>query len=225
MAPRKLSREAKRKHEILLQYEPHVPGCSFQDPADTYTVKGGRRTVERWFKDWDGTPQSLERKAGSGRKPQLTIAQKKKCIRDFVEARHRAGEHVSWKDVQENVYVHTRYKLSEATIGKIGRTEFGISSKTTSEVLTREGSEKFKLLDVGAFMKLASRFYCDAHILIFDHRNKRIQAVGGQIPKQSTTSAQAEAGVHRCYGHQAQRASTPWSGTKGQEGTCEEKAR
>lgn len=140
MAPRKPSREAKRKHRILLQYDPDIPGHSFADLAVKYHVKSGGRTVKNWYDQWDGTPQSLERKPGSGRKSMLTNAQKKKYIRDFVAARHRAGEHVSWADVQKNVYVHTKQRLSVHAVGEIGRTEFGISAKKTHEVLTREGT-------------------------------------------------------------------------------------
>jgi hypothetical protein len=55
------------KHDILRQYLPSSRDNSFGALARRYNIKGGKGTIQRWYARWDGTPASLEQRAGAGR--------------------------------------------------------------------------------------------------------------------------------------------------------------
>jgi transposase len=95
----------KLKHFILTQYEPQNRRCSFQALAIKYGVAGGKSTIKKWHKRWDGTPQSLERKIGSGHTRLLTHTQVYKYIAQPIirkNRQHRPIHYVRFKEQIKN---------------------------------------------------------------------------------------------------------------------------
>jgi hypothetical protein len=55
------------KHNVLEESRPGVYGCGFKSLAKRFKVKGGHTLIMRWYRQWDGTVQSLNRKSRDGR--------------------------------------------------------------------------------------------------------------------------------------------------------------
>ena len=71
---------ANQKHNILTIYSSTDNTYSFESLAHQYNIKGGKNVIWRWYQKWDGTPQSLGRKKGSGRPTVLTSQQ----VNDYI---------------------------------------------------------------------------------------------------------------------------------------------
>ena len=52
----------KQKHDILKLYSPNDRNHSFQPLAKQFNIKGGKQVVQNWYRQWNGSPKSLERK-------------------------------------------------------------------------------------------------------------------------------------------------------------------
>ena len=130
---------AEYKHKVCSKYKPNDPAHSFAKLATTYDIAGGKGTLQRWYKQWDGSATSLERKAGSGRPCALTEHEKKIQILNFVRRNNSKGVQVDWETVHENVVTKTGKAISLHTVKTYGHEELKITSKRTYEMLTREG--------------------------------------------------------------------------------------
>jgi hypothetical protein len=87
------------KHHILTQYLPSSHDNSFSALAARHDVKGGKRTIQRWYARWDGTSASLEHKQGAGRPHLLSSAEINDNIRTPIRNRNRAHRPVHYTDL------------------------------------------------------------------------------------------------------------------------------
>ncbi|CAF4777475.1 unnamed protein product, partial [Rotaria sp. Silwood2] len=55
------------KHNVLEGYRSGVYGSGFKSLAKRFKIKGGHMLIKRWYRQWDGTVQSLNRKSRNGR--------------------------------------------------------------------------------------------------------------------------------------------------------------
>ena len=119
------------KHHILTQYLPHSHENSFSALAARYNVKGGRRTVLRWYIQWDGTPRSLEHKRGAGRHRLLSAAEVNENIRVPILERNRSHHAVHYTDLVDPTRERTGKNVSLRTIQRYGEKILRARDKTT----------------------------------------------------------------------------------------------
>jgi hypothetical protein len=133
-----LSPEA--RHHILLEYAPHDATRSFAALARRHAVRGGERTIRRWHEQWNGTPQSLQRKEGSGKARTLTTAEVSRHIRAPILAANRAHRAIHYTELLPEVQRKTGKRLSLRTLQQYGKEELGAKQKHTKK-RTAEESE------------------------------------------------------------------------------------
>ena len=90
---------ANTKHHILLEYRPRCPTHSLTALARRHGVKGGKQTLYRWHRQWDGTVQSLERKEVAGRPRVLSRAQVSRHIKPRILSANRHSSAIRYTDV------------------------------------------------------------------------------------------------------------------------------
>jgi hypothetical protein len=119
------------KHHILQQYLSHSHENSFSALAARYNVKGGKRTIQRWYTQWDGTPASLEHKRGAGRPHLLSSAEINAYIRAPIMEQNRSHRAVHYPDLVDTVSENTGKKVSLRTIQRYGEKILRARDKTT----------------------------------------------------------------------------------------------
>ena len=132
------------KQKVLQQYKPGVLGCGAKAVAKRFDLPD-HKLVLRWHAVWDGTKESLERKAGAGRKRKLTHEESTTHIKEFVIKRNKDGIPTSYKEVEEEVEAKTGKEISLRTVQRLGREEHNITSKMVTRKLAIEGSIRFWL--------------------------------------------------------------------------------
>ena len=125
--------DAHVKHHILLEYAPRSRGRDFAALAARHAVPGGKRTVQRWHQQWDGTPQSLQRRAVSGRPCALTAAQVSRLVRAPILAANRAHRPVHYTTLLPRVRQRTGTQVSIQTLRRYGKEQLGIKQKHTTK--------------------------------------------------------------------------------------------
>ena len=55
------------KQHVLQHYQACVVSSGFAALATRFAIRGGARTVHRWYHRWDGSMASLQRRPGGGR--------------------------------------------------------------------------------------------------------------------------------------------------------------
>jgi len=124
---------AEVKQHILLEYTPDDASRSLSALARRHAVKGGGDTLRRWFKRWDGSPASLERRAGSGRPRVLSAAEVRRHVRAPILAANRAHRAISYTELQPRVQAATGKTLSVRTLRRYGEEELGAKAKHTKK--------------------------------------------------------------------------------------------
>jgi hypothetical protein len=124
---------AEAKHHILLEYAPHSHTHGFPALAARHAVAGGARAVQRWHERWDGTPASLERKAGSGAARAFSAAQVSRHIRAPILAANRAHRAIHYTDLLHKVQQKTRTEISLRSLQRYGKEELGAKQKHTKK--------------------------------------------------------------------------------------------
>jgi len=109
------------KHHILLEYAAHDDTRSFAALAARHAIPGGERTVRRWHRRWDGTPRSLERKAGSGKARVLSRAEVSRHVRAPILAANRAHRAIHYTELLPRVQAATGKELSIQTLRRYGK--------------------------------------------------------------------------------------------------------
>jgi len=132
-----------QKHEILLEYQPHTPDHSFATLATRHRVAGGRDVVRRWFKQWDGTAASLQRKPGSGRPRVLTTAEVQQHVATTIRDRNRSHQPIHYNEVQQSVTTSTGKRPSLRTIQRYGRDELGGRQKHGKKRTANECNQQY----------------------------------------------------------------------------------
>jgi hypothetical protein len=121
------------KHSILLEYAPHSPTHDFAALALRHAVKGGADVVRHWHDRWDGTPASLQRKAGTGRARTLSRADISRHIRAPLLAANRAHRAVHYTALVPSVRAKTGKQLSLRTLRRYGKDELGAKQKRSKK--------------------------------------------------------------------------------------------
>lgn len=109
------------KDMILRQYRPFDRNNSFAALARRYDIRGGKRTVHRWYMRWKQTPDSLEQKRGAGRPRLLSAAQIRDTITLPIRNRNRAHRAVSYPQLLPTVREQTGTEVSLRTIKRYGK--------------------------------------------------------------------------------------------------------
>jgi hypothetical protein len=122
---------AQRKHDILIHCDSRRPDQTEQDVAALHGVTIGRTTLWEWRQRWDGTPQSLERHAGSGATPILTPAEVSRHVRAPILAANCAHRAVSYTKLLLEVRRKTGKAVSIQTLRRVGHEQLGIAAKHT----------------------------------------------------------------------------------------------
>lgn len=114
---------AERKHEILLEYQPHSTTHSLSALAARHAVPGGKTVVKGWYDRWDGTIESLKHKKGAGRPPLLNHAQVLRHIAPLIRAKNRSHSSITYKQLVAPVRRATGTSISARTIRRYGKRE------------------------------------------------------------------------------------------------------
>jgi transposase len=122
---------AEAKHHILHEYAPRDTTRSFAALAARHAISGGKATVQRWHERWDGSPASLQRKAGSGKARALTATQVSRHVRAPILAANRAHRAIHYTELLPAVRQKTGAELSLRTLQRYGQEELGARNKHT----------------------------------------------------------------------------------------------
>lgn len=110
------------KHHILSQYQSHSHQDSYETLAVRYNVAGGGSTIRKWHDKWNGTPESLERKKGSGRHRLLTRTQVYRYISQPIIKKNRHHRPVHYTQLLPSVRANINYAdISLRTIQREGK--------------------------------------------------------------------------------------------------------
>ncbi|CAF0977387.1 unnamed protein product [Rotaria sordida] len=153
------------KQKVLEEYRPGIYGSGFKSLAKHFKIKGGHHLIMCWYRQWDGTVQSLNAKPRTGRPRTLTNEEVERYVLNFVETMNNQHKPVDYKMVQNHVEVSLNRKVAIATIKRYGRTECGITSRTTHEITTRDIDENH-WIEIGKFRKFLQRISNDRLIFI-----------------------------------------------------------
>jgi transposase len=126
------------KHHILTSYQPNSRGYGFQALAQTYNIKGGGRTVQRWYDKWDGTPASLEDERGAGRPTLLSPAEITQYISTPIRLKNRKHDPVHYTQLRQTVEEKTGKKISIRTIRRYGKEKLNARNKRTQKRTQQE---------------------------------------------------------------------------------------
>lgn len=129
------------KHNILTIYSSNKHKHSFNSLAHQYNIKGGGRTIQNWYKVWNGTPKSLERKTGSGRPTVLTSQQVRDYIRMPICNKNRSSKPIHYPQLLSSIREKTDIDVSLSTIQKIGKNELGVKQKRTKKRTAQESKQ------------------------------------------------------------------------------------
>ncbi len=124
---------SQQKHDILKLYSPFDRSHSFAALAQQYNIKGGRQVVEKWYHQWNGKSESLERKNGSGRPKALTSKQVKDLIQIPIRNKNRASVPVHYPELLPAITEKTGKQISLRTIQRVGKEQLGAKQKRTNK--------------------------------------------------------------------------------------------
>jgi transposase len=130
-----------QKHNILMLYRSHDRTHSFESLAHQYNIKGGKHVIQNWYKQWNGTPESLQRKKGSGKHAVLTSKQVKDYIQIPIRNKNRTSTPVHYTDLLPSIQQKIGKKISLSTIQKIGKQKLGVKQKRTIKRTVKESNQ------------------------------------------------------------------------------------
>jgi hypothetical protein len=129
---------SKFKHNVLEEYRPGVYGSGFKSLAKRFKIKGGHRLIMKWYRQWDGTVQSLNRRYKGGRPRTLTTNEVKHYVLDFVNMMNSQFKPVNYRIVQSNIEASLNKKVPLSTIQRYGKEECGLKWRKTHEITSRD---------------------------------------------------------------------------------------
>lgn len=119
------------KHKILMEYRRGDRGASFSVLARRHKIKGGKKAIQYWYSQWKGTPNSLERRKGSGRKFILTPSQVDQYINKPILKKNKKHQAVSYPELMDTLHENSPSNISLRTVQRYGKQWVGIQCKTT----------------------------------------------------------------------------------------------
>ena len=109
------------KHAVLQEYCAGNRAHSFRALARRFKVHGGPSTICKWYRNWKGTQQSLERRAGSGRRTLLTPAQVERYIVKPIRRCNKNHVAVEYHDLKDDVEEKVGHSVSVRTLRRYGK--------------------------------------------------------------------------------------------------------
>jgi transposase len=103
---------AEAKQHILLEYRAHSPTHSFPALAERHGIGGGADTVRKWHARWDGTPQSMQHRAVSGRPRALSRREVQQQVRAPILRANRTHRAVHYTQLVQPVREKTGKQVS-----------------------------------------------------------------------------------------------------------------
>jgi len=128
--PRMPQPTAQQKHDILIHCQSRCSSDSDVSIAAAHGVTATRKTLFNWRKQWNGAPESLERKKTAGRPPLLTPSEVSQHIRAPILAANRAQRAIHYPEVQHQVQTKTGKKITLRTLQRYGKEKCLIKEKT-----------------------------------------------------------------------------------------------
>lgn len=126
------------KHNILKLYQRNSHTHNFQTLAQQFSIKGGEKVIRNWYNQWDGNPQSLERKKGSGRPSILTPQQVNDYIRTPIRNKNRSSKPIHYPQLHSSIQQKTGKQICLRTIQKIGKQKLRVKQKRTKKRTAQE---------------------------------------------------------------------------------------
>ncbi|CAF5053848.1 unnamed protein product, partial [Rotaria sp. Silwood1] len=130
------------KHTVLEQYRPGIFGYGFKSLAKRFKIQGGHRLIMSWYRQWNGTVESLNRKRKGGRPRTMTQEDVKDHILEFVESMNNKHVYVNYKIVQAHIKSVLKREVPIRTIRQYGK-DNGIKWKKTRETTLRDADDSF----------------------------------------------------------------------------------
>ena len=123
----------KQKHNILRLYLSNDHRYTKKSLSQQYNIKGGDKTISRWLQQWDGTPESLERREGSGRPTLLTPIEVRDTIQIPIRNKNRSAQPIHYSELLPSVIQKTSKNISYRTLRRIGHDQLGARQKRTNK--------------------------------------------------------------------------------------------
>lgn len=105
-----------QKHSILTHYTSRRDGETLDQIFALHGVKASRQSFFVWMKQWDGTPASLSRAAGSGRPRLLSNGDVKRHVATRIRSCNRSGTPVRYTRLLTAVQAATGQQVSVRTL-------------------------------------------------------------------------------------------------------------
>jgi transposase-like protein len=141
------------KQSVLEECEPGTLHAGFAALARRHHISD-RSLVQKWYKRWDGTKESLEKKTRPNRERKLTEEESAEHVLGVVEQCNREGRVAHYDAVQKKVKHATGKDVSLRTLRRYGKRDHRITEKQTTRKLAREGTNP------------SSRFLFLAHVFV-----------------------------------------------------------
>jgi hypothetical protein len=125
------------KHNVLEEYRPGVYGCGFKSLAKRFKIKGGHKLIMRWYRQWNGTVQSLDQKLKDGGPSTMTKSEVKHYLSDFVATMNSQHKPVNYKIVQLHIEDSLGKRVPLSDIQRYGK-ECGIKWRKVQELTLRD---------------------------------------------------------------------------------------
>jgi len=126
------------KHAILIEYQPRTTTHSFTALAARHSISGGRKTISKWYQQWDGSAASLEHKKGAGRPRALSAIEVSRYIRAPVLGANRSHRAIHYPEVQQTIREKTGKQLALRTVQQYGEKELQIKDKHSKKRTAQE---------------------------------------------------------------------------------------
>ncbi len=133
------------KQNLLEEYHRGVFGSGFKSLVKRFKIKGGHKLIMHWYRQCNGTVQSLNSRSKGGRPRTLTKNEVKLYVLDFVRMMNNKFKTVNYRMIQSNIESSLDKKVPLSTIKRYGKQECGLRSKKTHELTLRDSKYNNRL--------------------------------------------------------------------------------
>ena len=130
---------AEQRQRILQQCSLHDRFNGLCAVSRRWGLSPDGKTLQRWFRQWDGTVESLKERSRSGRPRLLTAAQVHNRILQPVVAANRAHRCINYASVHPALQQNENVRVSLRTVRRYGRVATGIKNRRTQRKTAHEG--------------------------------------------------------------------------------------
>lgn len=124
-----------QKLSIQLEYQPYSSTYSFAKLAQRNNIKEGARTIQNWYKQWNGTIDSLKEKPHTGRPSALNTNEVHHYISTPIINANRSATSLHYTDL---IHLSDGKGVSLRPIQRIGEQQEHITVKSTKTRTARE---------------------------------------------------------------------------------------